>query len=147
MSGRSAASLNVVLGPSRLLAWLLVAAHGGAGAIAVILPIAWPARLAVAAVVAVSLYVALRDHAFRRSGRAVVGLEIGGEGTYAVRFANEREWCACEIADSWVHPKLALLGLHCDGRRYVRLAIAADALPSEAFRRLRVRLRLRTGAE
>lgn len=143
---KSAASLGIALGPSRLLAWLLGAAHGGAMVISILLPIAWSARLVVAALVAVSLYVVLRDHAFRRSARAIVGLEIGGDGTYAVRFADGGEWLDCEIEDSWVHPKLVLLSLRCDGGRRTRVAIAGDALPADTFRRLRVRLRLRTVA-
>lgn len=50
------------------------------------------------------------------------------------------------LADSWVHPKFVLLSLRGEGRRHARVAIAADALPAEAFRRLRVWLRLRTAA-
>lgn len=112
--------------------------------IALILPVPWAARLALAATAAIGFYVALRQQALRVSPRAVVAIDIDGEGEFGLRFADAREWRGCELADSWVHPKLVLLSLRGEGRRHARVAIAADALPAEAFRRLRVWLRLRT---
>jgi hypothetical protein len=136
-----------VLGPSRQLAWLLGIAYGGAIAIALLLPVAWPVRGAIALGLAVGLYFGLKTHAYRGSARAVDGLEFGADGTCAVRFSGAGQWTECEVEHSWVHPRLALLVLRVAGARRARVAIAADALPAEAFRRLRVRLRLRTAAE
>ncbi|WP_148665414.1 protein YgfX [Sulfurifustis variabilis] len=147
MSARFGASLTIVLGPSHRLAGLLGIAYGGAIAIALLLPVPWLVRGAIALVLAFGLYLALRTHAYRSTAGTVNALEFGADGTCSVRFSGAGQWTECELEHSWVHPRLALLSLRVAGARRARVAIAADAIPAEAFRRLRVRLRLRTAAE
>ncbi len=146
MSTKSPVSLRLDLGASRLLAAVLMAAHGGAAAIAAWLPLALPFRLGLLALVAVSLYRGLRDHALRRGARAITAFRLNADDTCAVQ-RGAAGWEEGRLRDCWVHPLLTILVVRAGGRRRsVSVVIAADAVSAEAFRRLRVRLRLQTAA-
>lgn len=148
MSGASPSRLVIELGASRALAAVLVVLHAGAGVIAVTLPLGWYWRLALLALVAVSLWRALVLHAWRRAPAAVVGLAVDDEDTCALRRRTGAGWEEGRLLDCWVHPRLALLTVRlCARRRAIGVVIPADAAAAEPFRRLRVRLRLRTSAE
>lgn len=148
MSARSPASLTLELGASPALAAALAGLHAGAAVIAAALPLAWPWRAALFAFVAASLYLALSRHALRHAPAAVIALALGDEGRCALRRRGSDAWEEGTLVDCWVHPRLTLLAVRCAGRRLAsRVAIPADGVAAEPFRRLRVRLRLGTSAD
>lgn len=127
---------------------MLAVLHAGAGVIAALLPLAAAWRLALFGFVMASLYRMLRLHALRRSADAVVGLALEGDETCAVRRRGAAAWEEGRIVDRWLHPRLALLVIRCAARRLpVNVVIPGDGVSAEAFRRLRVRLRLQTAAD
>ena len=107
-------------------------------------PVAWPIRMALGALLGWSLYRSLRIHAWRRGPSAIEAIELDGEGVVSVRLAGRDDWQVCQIRSRFVHPWLTLLSLKIEGRRWpVSLAMAADAVEPEPFRRWRVALKLR----
>lgn len=132
------------LGPSRILAALLVAGHAAAGAAVVVLQpgAAW---LAVAGgALAISLALELRSAALRRGRGSVVALRAGEEGSLQVRL-REGAWRDCELlGSSCVTAWLTIVNLRRAGERRVRSAvILPDSLDAEAYRALRAWLRWR----
>lgn len=128
---------------------MLVIVHGGAVAIALPLPLPIPVRLVLAVLTLASLYRGVHRHALRRARAAVVGFQMnGGDDGCLLRRRGTEVWEEGRLIDRWVHPWIALAVVRCDGRRTTdRVVIPADAVAPEAFRRLRVRLRLRTAEE
>ena len=109
----------------------------------VAVPVAWPVRLALWALLGMSLYRSLRIHAWRQGPSVIETIEMDGEGVVSVRFTGKDDWHACQITSQFVHPWLTLLSLKIESRRWpVSLAIAADAVEPEPFRRWRVALKL-----
>ena len=110
-----------------------------------VVPVSWLIRLALWALLGMSLYRSLRIHAWRQGPSAIESIEMDGEGVVSVRFTETDDWHACQITSRFVHPWLTLLSLKIEDRRWpVSLAIAADAVEPEPFRRWRVALRFRT---
>jgi hypothetical protein len=129
---------------SRFLAGVLWFVHLGAWALLVMIPITWLIRLALGLLLGWSLYRALRVHAWRKGVSAIEAIEMDDAGQVAVRLAGRDDWHICEISSRFVHPWLTLLSLKIESRRWpVSLAIAADAVEPESFRRWRVALNLR----
>jgi hypothetical protein len=90
-----------------------------------------------------SLYQSSCIHAWRQGPSAIETIEMDGEGVVSVRFSGKDSWHNCQITSRFVHPWLTLLSLKIESRRWpVSLAIAADAVEPEPFRRWRVALRL-----
>ena len=117
--------------------------HFGGMALLLAVPVSWLIRLALWALLVMSLYWSLRVHAWRQGPSAIETIEMDGEGVVSVRFAGIGDWHACQIASCFVHPWLTLLALKIEDRRWpVSLAIAADAVEPEPFRRWRVALKL-----
>lgn len=148
MSEKSLDKVGVDLGASRALAAVLIAVHGGALAIALALPLPLWARLGLAAVTIGGLYRGMVRHALRRSRGAVVGFQINGANDQcALRRREATAWEDARLIDRWVHPWLTLAVVRGARRWPERVVIPADALSAEAFRRLRVRLRLQIAEE
>ena len=132
---------------SRFLTGVLLFVHLGAMVLLMAVPVAWPIRMALGALLGWSLYRSLRIHAWRRGPSAIEAIELDGEGVVSVRLAGRDDWQVCRISSRFVHPWLTLLSLKIEGRRWpVSLAIAADAVEPEPFRCWRVALRFRTVA-
>ena len=109
-----------------------------------LIPVIWTVRLGIGALLGWNFYRSLRVHAWRNVPSAIRAVEMDNEGLAAVRFAGDAGWRSARITTWFVHPWLTLLSLRVEGRKMpVNLAIAADAVESEPFRRWRVRLRLR----
>ena len=126
---------------------MLLFVHLGGMVLLTAVPVAWPVRLTLGALLGMGLYRSLRIHAWRQGPSAIEAIEMDGEGVVSVRFAGKDGWHACRIISRFVHPWLTLLSLKIESRRWpVSLAIAADAVEPEAFRRWRVALRFRTAA-
>ena len=123
---------------------MLLLVHLGGMALLMTVPIAWPVCLALWALLGMSLYWSLRTHAWRQGPSAVEAIEWDGEGVVSVRFSGREDWHVCQITSRFVHPWLTLLSLKLENRRWpISLAIAADAVEPESFRRWRVALKLR----
>ncbi len=124
---------------------MLLFVHLGGMALLTTVPVAWPVRLALWALLGMSLYRSLRVHAWRQGTTAIEAIEMDGEGVMSLRFAGKDDWHVCRITSRFVHPWLTLLSIKIESRRWpVSLAIAADAVEPEPFRRWRVALRFRT---
>jgi len=142
---RSENNLILNIKVSRFLAGALLLLHLGGMLLLVAVPVFWLIRLALWALLGVSLYRSLRVHAWRQGPSAIETIEMDGEGVVSVRFAGMDGWHACQITGRFIHPWLTLLSLKIEDRRWpVSLAIAADAVEPEPFRRWRVALRFRT---
>ena len=122
----------------------MVFVHLGAMLLLLTVPVAWSLRMLGWLLLGASLYRSLRVHAWRLGSSAIQAIEMDGEGVVSVRFAGRDDWHPGEITSRFVHPWLTLLSLKLESRRWpVSLAIAADAVEPEPFRRWRVVLKLR----
>ena len=118
--------------------------HAGALVIVIVLPIEVAVKVALFALIGLNLARSIGHHGLRRSGVAVVAVMLSGDEC-ALRRRGSNDWEAGRIANCWVQPWLTLLVVRSDARRRAtRVVILPDAVAGEAFRRLRVRLRLRT---
>jgi hypothetical protein len=145
---KSSDKVVLELGISWTLAAALIVVHVGAAAIALSMPLAISLRLALTALVAVSLYRALWGHALRRSPDAIIAVELDAEEDVCAVRRRVSDWQTGRLINRWAHPLLTLLVVKCDGSRWpVNVVIPTDAVAKETFRRLRVRLKLRTSAE
>jgi hypothetical protein len=142
---RSESNLILNIKVSRFLAGILLFVHLGGMLILLAVPVAWLVRLIPWTLIGMSLYRSLLNYACRQGPTAIETIEMDSEGVVSVRFAGKDAWHVCQIASRFVHPWLTLLSLNIEGRRWpVSLAIAADAVEPEAFRRWRVALKLHT---
>ena len=145
MYPRSESNLILNIKVSRFLTGALLLVHLGGMLLLLVVPVSWLIRLALWALLGMSLYRSLRVHAWRQDPSAIETIEMDGEGVVSVRFAGMDGWHACQITSRFIHPWLTLLSLKIEDRRWpVSLAIAADAVEPEPFRRWRVALRFRT---
>lgn len=144
MSRKSESNLILNIKVSRLLAGILVFVHLGGILLLMTVPVAWPLRIFGWLLLSASLYRSLRVHAWRLGPSAIEAIEMDGEGTVSVRFVGREIWHPGEITARFVHPWLTLLSLKLESRRWpIGLAIAADAVEPEPFRRWRVALKFR----
>ncbi len=135
--------LHLELRPSRILAALLLAVHGGAAGCVLIVPLPWPMHMVLVGAVLFSLYRTASRRALLASHRAVTRLVWDELGEWVVVFGNGDELPAHLLPDSFVSPLgvvLNLASLVPPGRYAV--VILPDSLDRNSFRRLRVRLRL-----
>ncbi len=122
-----------------------MAIHLGGAVLVGLVPLTWPVRLGLWGMIGFSLHHCVRVHSRRRAPPAVVAMEFDAEDACAVQLAGEEAWRPCRITSRFVHPWLVLASLRLNGRRRpMGLVIAVDAVPTEAFRRLRVRLKRRS---
>ena len=147
MSKKLESNLILNINVSSFLAGILLLVHLGGMTLAALVPLAWPLSLSICVLLGWSLYRSLRDHVWRNGVAAIVAVELDHEGAAAVRLAGDGQWHEARIAAWFVHPWLTLASLRVSGRKIpLNLAIAADAVEPEAFRRWRVRLKLRIAA-
>ena len=122
---------------------MLLFVHLGGMLLLLAVPVSWLIRLTLWALLGVSLYWSLRVHAWRNGPSAIDAIEMDGEGVVSVRFAGTDGWHVSQVTGRYVHPWLTLLTLKIESRRWpVSLALAADAVEPEPFRRWRVALKL-----
>ncbi len=138
-----ATPLRLELKPSRTLFWLLTFSHlGAAGLLPTMgLPV-WATAGLVASVLVSYLWLVAR-HALMRHPGATVSLLWPSGTQWHVRSRNGAEVSAQLSPESFVRPWLTVLLLRPEtGGRPRNVVLLADMLDAEAFRRLRVRLRL-----
>ncbi len=108
---------------------------------ACLLPISIMIRLSLFALLVASIVHILLTHAWRRSPRAIRKVVFEDDGDWMLAMRNEESLGPCRLCSHFVHPWLAILQLRCpQGRLPFSLVIAADAVNTDAFRRLRARL-------
>lgn len=146
-SEKSPAKLSIDLGVSPRLTILFVFVHGGALVIAIFVEMSLALRVLAVLLIGMSLYRNLMVHTLRRAPRAVVALTVNEDDTCALRHRGSEVWREGRLTDSWVHPLLVIVVVRLEGSRWsTGVLIAGDAVAAESFRRLRVRLRLRSVA-
>jgi hypothetical protein len=125
---------------SRYLTWYLLMVHGAALAVPLLTPLWFPARIAAALLVLLSLVRQLRTHSWRRGRQATRALRWRADGRWTVTDGAEHklEYARCQVV--LAEPALILAQLRSPGRRHW-LVLAADSAGAEPLRQLRVRLR------
>ena len=76
------------------MAGVLLLVHLGGMALLIAVPVSWGVRLALWALLGMSLYRSLRIHAWRQGPSAIETIEMDGEGVVSVRFAGKEGWHA-----------------------------------------------------
>lgn len=142
MLQKSETNLILNIKVSRLLAGIFLAMHLGGMLLVALTPMAWHVRLGLWGLLGWSLYYSLITHAWRTGRFAITAIELDNEGMASVRFAGSESWQPVRITSRFVHPWLTLMTLRLENRRWpLKLAIAADAVEPEPFRRWRVALK------
>ena len=140
--------LSITLRPSYLLALLLVAMHALAVVSAWLVPLVLAAKFGVAAVLASSLVLSLRQHVWRAGKRSVRAIRLTGECDMSLQ-GQDGVWLETAILpSSFISPYLTVLNLSIEGEKRARhVVILPDVVDVEQFRQLRVWLRWRCKAE
>lgn len=136
--------MKFILRPSRILATILVLAHGAAAALILLVGMApWLEVITIAALAA-SLLFNLRKSALLRARDAVGALEITSDGKLSVQ-DRRGEWIVCAVrGSSYVTFFLVILNLRAlDSGRNMHAVILPDSLSADDFRNLRVWLRFK----
>ena len=143
-SHESATTLRIEPGYSRLIAGAVVLGHVGALTFLTAVPFAWWLPLVVLAVV-VSLWRSWPVYVARRRAPAYV-VTWEGDGRWIWCDAG-REPIPCRLVPpTFVHPRLVVLNLACDGARR-SVVLVSDNVDPDLLRRLRVRLRREAGRD
>ena len=134
--------LRIDLRPSRILAAILVIAHGAAiAAVALAGMPPWLQLIAIAALAA-NLMFEIRQTVLLRAPDAVVAIEIASDDALSIQ-TRRGDWIECEVLGStYVIYFLAIVNLKEQGSgRVKRAVILPDSIDAEDFRKLRVWLR------
>lgn len=131
---------HIELSPSRYLALTLIAAHGMAMAVSLLLLPLW-AGMAAALLLLVSLRQCLLCHVWLSLPHSCAGLVLEEEGAVFIRRDGAHLPCRI-LPGSLVSPWLTVLNAQPQNARGVlSIVILPDSLDAESFRQLRVRLR------
>lgn len=142
-SSASAATVDVAIRPSRTLAGVLAAAHGGAIVCVMITALPLWARLSLTVLVAAGLWHSLTRYVLQRRPDAITGLRCDGDGRWFVRWRTGVVEPVSLLPDSYLHPAVVVVNLRVEADRRRRAVILlADNVDPESFRRLRVCLKL-----
>lgn len=134
MSREFAEPIKVGIAPSRTLRLLTGLLHGGALVLVPFLSVPVAARL-VLAVAIVAVYF------LTRRASAVEELLFGADGSITARLAGESEDRPCLLTVHALGEWLVLLSVRPEGgKRSFPLALAADSVEPDIFRRVRARL-------
>ena len=129
--------------PSRILIALLSIGH--LGAIAILLPLYIPLviKLGLTIVLVVSLVIALRKQPGRVGEGGVQTLIWKADGDWLLETTEGESLNATLHESTYVHPWLVVLNFRQENKSgLLSFALAPDALDSETFRELRVRLKV-----
>lgn len=121
---------------SALQVWLLLAVHGGAGALVLLLPLPLAVHMVLLTVLGVALAAAWRQ---RSRLLATELIALRGERWLVCREGREIAIAACRV--DYLSRWLVVLALRAEAGDEQRLPIFSDALSADDFRRLRVLLR------
>lgn len=141
MSRKSANRLIVHLKVSTALTVVFTLLHLGALALLFLIELPLWLGTALAALLLANLYRTLVHQALRSAPEAILTLRWHDEEGLSVTRRNSNLPVAVTIRSRFVHPALVLLSLRVPGSKLpLNVAIAADALDANVFRRLRVAL-------
>jgi toxin CptA len=122
---------------------LLAAGH--LGAIAVLFPLDLPLmiKLAIGAMLLVSLFVAWRKQPGRVGEGGVQSLTWQADGDWLLETVEGKQLAARLHESTYVHPWLVVLNFRQEGERgMLSFTLPPDALDAQTFRELRVRLKV-----
>jgi toxin CptA len=130
------------LRPSPRLALVLLAAHLGALALLVTLPVALWWLFGGAALLLLSALRSITHYALRRSSGSVQALEFADRTQLRVRTCDGAWHSGCILGNSTVGVALLVLNIRIEDQRWpAHVVITGDSLDAEDLRRLRVWLR------
>ena len=140
--------VTIDLRPSRQLALVLALAYAAAAGASLLPGLPLPAGGALLLGLAASCVHAVRGRALLRAASSVIGLKMEEDGRLWVRTAGEG-WSSATLLDStFVNPWLTVVSVATRGRHRAHHAvILTDSMAAEDFRKLRVWLRWRGGAD
>ena len=142
-STKYAQPLRLIPKPSRILIALLTVGHLGAVAVLIPLDLSLFIKLGIAAVLLVSLIIALRKQPGRTGEGGVQALTWKADGDWVLETAEGESLSARLHESTYVHPWLVVLNFRQENKRgLLSFALAPDALDHEIFRELRVRLKV-----
>jgi toxin CptA len=148
VAGAAVLVQRIPVGPSVLIALAVGVVHlAGAGVLwLVAVPVAAKAVLMLA--IAVSLIFFMARDAALHAPHSIVALELRERGEIACQ-TRRGEWLACEVlGSSYVSPRMTVINLRSLGwRRSRRVILVPDNVDPRDFRRLRVWLRWKSGAD
>lgn len=135
-------SIDVPIRASVRLALLLAAAHAGAMAAIVVLPLAWWLRLAACSLLLVSGAIMISRHALLKTSDSIVGLQLRRDGSCHLQLSNQRSMSG-KLCPGWfASPLMIVLQIACPGQRWRRsITLLPDAVEPDSLRRMRVFLR------
>ncbi len=136
------APLTIALKPSRILAAILLIAHGVSGVLIVILPFPiWLKVLGVTIILGAEIYY-VRRYALLNTQTAVHQLRMLSDTKLEI---FRTEWqSATLIGEQFIHPVLTIIRCRTETDRWpIAIVIFSDMLDVEQFRMLRLRLKWR----
>jgi len=138
---------RIVLRPSRILAAILVIAHGAAlAAVALAGMPAWLQQWVLTVSLVVNVVFEVWKAALLRAPNAVVAIEIARDDTLSIQ-TRRGKWVSCEVlGSSYVVSFMVILDLKGKDGAGRRAVILPDSLDAEDFRKLRVWLRWKRSA-
>ena len=138
------AVLRLRIGASRLLAGILLLAHGVAFACALLVLPGWWMPVAAGTAIAVSLVFHVRRDALQRSARAVTEMLLNDTAGCELILRDGSTQAGQIKGSTYVSPLLIVINLSVERSRMGRSVILLpDCAPAEELRRLRVWLRHR----
>lgn len=125
---------------------LLMLMHGLSLVGMLFVPIIWPFKAILGVALIGSLIYYLRRHAWLRSNKSIIEVEIKPDCACAIRTLMGEWHRGILLPATFITPYLVILNLALDDRR-ARLAVVifADAIDAERFRELRVLLKWKCG--
>jgi hypothetical protein len=126
---------------SRLLAKLQICLHGCGAMAVVVSSLPTQTRVALIALVLISLVLELLRH---RKAASVSAIQVGRDGHWSMLMADGEVYSIRLVADTISSPWLVWLAW-AGTTRERRLLIFPDSLPVDQFRQLRVALRIAAG--
>ena len=128
---------------SRIFTGLLIAGHLGAAAVLFPLDLPLILKVGIAVILMVSLVTAWRKQPGRTGEGGVQTLTWKADGEWLLESVTGESINATLHESTYVHPWLVVLNFRqADKRGLLSFVLAPDALPSETFRELRVRLKV-----
>jgi toxin CptA len=135
--------LPLILEPkiSRRLLFLVLFLHGLALCVLFALSVHWTVKLALASIVAASVYLLYARYVERGGKKAIKKLLLRSDNTWILSTGDCAHVQAVLGKDSYVHPFMMILNFICRDHRRRSIVLMGDALEPHLLRKLRVRLR------
>lgn len=119
---------------------------GALGIVLLLNGLPWPGRLFLLCLVLLSSLYYGYTHFHAANPQAIKRLTWRADGDWVLETVSGERRDAQLLPNAYVHPWLVVLAFRAtDSGQVMRLSLFRDAVDSEVFRRLRVRLRLATG--